>query len=98
MGAFCFHTLPVDRRDPYVDGVSGAAAPGATLLLYGFARPPRLAPMRAGVSAGEVRERFVPHGWELVGAEAMTADAIEAVGRRADQRFELSRYRLRRSS
>src|SRR5213078_825906 len=37
----CFHTLPVDRRDPYVDGVSGAAAPGATLLLYGFARPPR---------------------------------------------------------
>jgi SAM-dependent methyltransferase len=93
----CFHTLPADRRDPYVAGVSGVAAPGATLLLYGFARPPRLAPMRAGVSAGEVRERFVPHGWELVSAETMTADAIEAVGQRADRQFELWRFRLCRT-
>ena len=41
----CFHTLPEDRRPAYVAGVSEAAAPGATLLLYGFRRPPKAAPM-----------------------------------------------------
>lgn len=40
----CFHTLPEDRRPAYVAGVSGAAARGATLLLYGFKRPPKAAP------------------------------------------------------
>ena len=87
---------PGDRRDAYVEGVSGAAAPGATLLVYGFARPPRLAPMHAGVSAGEVRERFGPRGWELVSAEPLAADALEAVGRRASLQFEAWRFRLRR--
>jgi SAM-dependent methyltransferase len=53
----CFHTLPEDRRDAYVESVSEAAAPGATLLLFGFRRPPRPAPMRAGLTAEEVARR-----------------------------------------
>jgi hypothetical protein len=43
----CFHTLPQDRRDAYVQSASEVAAPGNMLLLYGFQRPPRLAPMQA---------------------------------------------------
>jgi SAM-dependent methyltransferase len=83
--AGCFHTLPADLRADYVDGVSEAAGPGSTLLLYGFVRPPRFAPMRAGVSTGEVRERFGGR-WELVDDE------------RADRRFDFWRYRLRRQA
>jgi SAM-dependent methyltransferase len=90
----CFHTLPEDRRDSYVESVSTAAAPGTTLLLYGFRRPPRLAPMHAGVTTDEVRERFSAAGWELASAEQVSTDAIEVAGRRADQRFELWRFRL----
>ncbi|HYB34510.1 MAG TPA: class I SAM-dependent methyltransferase [Mycobacterium sp.] len=39
----CFHTLPEDRRPAYVTSVR-VAAPGATLLLCGFKRPPKAAP------------------------------------------------------
>lgn len=45
-----FHTLPEDRRDAYVESASAVAGPGATFLLYGFAKPPRLAPTVAGVT------------------------------------------------
>jgi SAM-dependent methyltransferase len=90
----CFHTLPEDRRESYVESVSAAAAAGATLLLYGFRRPPRFAPIHAGVTAADVRERFSGAGWELVSAEPVSADAIVVAGRRADQQFELWRFRL----
>ena len=62
----CFHTLPGDRRAAYVVGVTEAAAPGATLLLYGFRRPPKAAPMHAGVTTDEVQQRFSSAGWKLV--------------------------------
>jgi SAM-dependent methyltransferase len=91
----CFHTLPEDRRDPYVQGVSEAAADGATLLLYGFARPPRLAPMHAEFTPEEVQKRFGPRGWELLSADRMSAEAIVVSGRRVDDRFQLWRCRLR---
>jgi SAM-dependent methyltransferase len=94
----CFHTLPEDRRDPYVASVSAAAAGGATLLLYGFARPPRLAPMHAAFTPDEVRRRFGEGGWELLGADRMTADAIVVTGRSSADRFELWRCRLRHRS
>jgi SAM-dependent methyltransferase len=94
----CFHTLPADRRDPYVQGVSEVAADGATLLLYGFARPPRLAPMRAEFTPEEVRQRFGATGWELLSADRMSADAIVVSGRRVDDRFQLWRCRLIRHS
>jgi SAM-dependent methyltransferase len=93
----CFHTLPADRRDAYVESVSAAAAPGATLLLFGFRRPPRLAPVQAGLTAEEVRQRFTERGWEIITAEPVGADEIEAVGRRVNTAsFEAWRYRLRR--
>ncbi len=48
----CFHTLPSDQRDAYVESVSLAAAPGATLFLVGFTRPPRVAPIQRGREHG----------------------------------------------
>ena len=90
----CFHTLPEDQRSAYVSGVSHAAAPGATLLMYGFRRPPKAAPMHAGVTAEEVQHRFGPAGWRLACAERASVDTIAVP--RADDRFELWRYRLER--
>ena len=91
----CFHTLPDDRRPAYVTSVSGAAAPGATLLLYGFTRPPKAAPLHAGVTAGEVQQRFGQAGWQLIDAKPTSAETPRAT--RADERFELWHYRLRRT-
>lgn len=67
----CYHTLPDDQRKPYVESVSAVAAPGATMLLYGFGRPRALAPMRAGVTPDEVRDRFGRCGWDLLRRTAM---------------------------
>lgn len=94
----CFHTLPDDQRDAYVTSVSRAAAPRATLLLYGFRRPPKAAPMRAGITTDEVHERFGRAGWDLDHAQRATAQAHGIRVRRADDRFELWRYQLRRTS
>ena len=94
----CFHTLPDDRRPAYVAGVSQAAAPGATLLLYGFRRPPKAAPMHAGLTQDEVQQRFSPAGWELINAERTSAETIRMTARRAADQFELWRYQLRRRS
>jgi SAM-dependent methyltransferase len=91
----CFHTLPPDQRAVYVDNVASGAAPGAAFLLYGFARPPRLAPMPAGISLDEVRERF-SRDWEIVKAERTSATAIQVARRRVDRDFELWRFQLRR--
>ena len=68
---------------------------GATLLLYGFTRPPKLAPMYAGVSTHEVRDRFGSRGWNLLSAEPMSADALVVAGQQVGDRFEAWRYRLR---
>ena len=93
----CFHTLPSDQRPVYVDCVSAVAAPGARYLLYGFARPPWLAPMHAGISLDEVRERFSAE-WEIVSAERTSAAAMQVARTRADQAFELWRFHLLRPS
>jgi SAM-dependent methyltransferase len=92
----CYHTLPEDQREPYVESVSGVAAPGANMLLFGFGSPPALAPMHSGVTPDEIRQRFGRRGWELLSAERRPADAIEVSGRRVDDRFDLWRCRLRR--
>lgn len=94
----CLHTLPEDQRPAYVAGVSRAARPGATLLLYGFRRPPRAAPMHAGLTPNEVEQRFTPAGWKLVSADRSSAESIRTAVDRADERFELWRYRLHRAS
>jgi SAM-dependent methyltransferase len=94
----CLHTLPEDQRDAYVNSVSHAAAPGATLLLYGFRRPPRAAPMHAGLTPDEVEQRFTPAGWQLTDAERTSAESTSIAVRRADDRFELWRYQLHRDT
>ena len=91
----CFHTLPEDRRPLYVAGVSEVAAPGATLLLYGFTRPPRAAPMYSRVSTQEVEGRF-GQAWELLSSSRSSVGQLDVAGRRADDLFELWSYRLRR--
>jgi SAM-dependent methyltransferase len=92
----CFHTLPEDRRPAYVSCVSHAAAPGATLLLYGLRRPPKAAPMHVGISAEEVQQRFEPAGWQLVNAQHSASDTT--VVPRAHELFDLWRYQLKRAS
>ncbi|MDP4510051.1 class I SAM-dependent methyltransferase [Nonomuraea turcica] len=94
----CFHTLPEDRRPAYVTSVSQAATSRARLLLYGFSRPPKAAPMRADLTVEEVRQRFSHAGWELLSAERASAEALGIGVRRADDRFELWCYQLQRLS
>ena len=58
----CYHGLPTTARKAYADEVTAVAAPGATLLLYGFL--PTVLPKRIGITAEELRVRF--QGWELI--------------------------------
>lgn len=60
----CYHGLPKAQREDYVEGVTAVAAPGATLLLYGFL--PNVLPKLVGVTADELEARF--SSWELVRA------------------------------
>jgi SAM-dependent methyltransferase len=58
----CYHSLfPVHLRDAYARSVTAMAAPGATLLLYGFLPGQR---KEHGVSIDELRQRF--HRWTLI--------------------------------
>lgn len=91
----CFHAIPEDRRPAYVEGVSRVAAPGATFLLFGFARSARFAPLAAGVTPEEVRTRF--DEWDLVDAGRLAAEALGPGARpRLARWLEVWRYRLRR--
>ena len=66
----CFHSIPDERRDSYVSGVGAAAAPGATMLLFGFLRGEggnRLGPR--GLVADEVERRFAG-SWDVMPAAA----------------------------
>ncbi len=51
----CFHSIPDDRRDAYVNGLARVAVPGATFLLFAFGEPGH-----GGITApeSEVCERF----------------------------------------
>lgn len=90
----CFHTLPEDQRPAYVASVTGTAAADATLLLYGFRHPPKAAPMHAGVSTEEVRDRFHAAGWKLDHADHVAATDLGIGVPRSDKMFELWRFRL----
>ena len=58
----CYHSLfPVELRNDYARAVTAVAAPGATLLLYGFLPKQR---EEHGVTPHELRRRF-PH-WTLL--------------------------------
>jgi cyclopropane fatty-acyl-phospholipid synthase-like methyltransferase len=59
----CFHTLPRSQRDRYVQSVTAAAAPDATLLLFTFTY---------GASPDEIRRRF-EDGWDVLWERPGTA-------------------------
>ncbi|MFG1823876.1 class I SAM-dependent methyltransferase [Microbispora bryophytorum] len=58
----CFCGIPPHRRDAYAAGLTGRAAPGARLLMFGYG-PGVLDDKFSGVTADELRARFA--GWEL---------------------------------
>ncbi|MGC7101069.1 class I SAM-dependent methyltransferase [Amycolatopsis lurida] len=96
----CLHMIPTHRRDAYAAGVTRVAAPGAVLILVGFA------PLRvggAGVSADELRSRLP--GWDLIDAQPVpgeemteTLPGASPLRRRALLRgwLRATRYRLER--
>jgi SAM-dependent methyltransferase len=53
----CFHSIPESGRDGYARGVTAAAAPGATLLLFGFA-PGQMRFGPTGTTRQELEARF----------------------------------------
>jgi SAM-dependent methyltransferase len=77
----CFHSIPLDRRDAYAVGVTRAASPGATFLLFGFA-PEQIKVGPRGTSRDELELRFT--GWEVTAAD------------RGTDRIKTYWYRLRR--
>ena len=84
----CFHSIPDAGRDAYVSGATAVAAPGATMLLFGFTRGERsgrLGPR--GLERGEIARRFQA-GWEVVAEQA----GAPMLGNQA------AWYRLRRRS
>lgn len=59
----CFCGIPPHRRDAYAAGVTGTAAPGARLLMFGYG-PDAFDDLISGVTAEELRQRF--SGWAVV--------------------------------
>ena len=78
----CYHSIPEARRDAYAAGVTAAARPGATMLLFGFA-PGAMRPGPRGVSAEELRTRF--RAWDLRDATRGT-DRLETWWYRLERR------------
>jgi SAM-dependent methyltransferase len=63
----CYHGIPENRRDAYLQSINQVAGPGATYLLFCFIRREgRGGPIGPrGVAQGEVASRF-GQDWELV--------------------------------
>ncbi|MCN9244300.1 TPMT family class I SAM-dependent methyltransferase [Streptomyces sp. RY43-2] len=59
----CYCGIPAHRRDGYVTGLTHRAAPGARLLMFGYA-PEAFGDPISGVTADELRARFT--GWRLI--------------------------------
>jgi SAM-dependent methyltransferase len=59
----CYCGIPPHRRDAYAAGLTGRAAAGARLLMFGYG-PEAFDDPISGVTADELRARFT--GWELV--------------------------------
>jgi hypothetical protein len=54
----CFHSLPEERRDDYVKGVTAEASPNATFMLFGFLSGGRRLTGPRGLDEGEIATRF----------------------------------------
>ena len=84
----CFHSIPDAGRDGYAKGVTAAAAPGATFLLFGFA-PGQMRFGPTGTTREELETRFP--AWTV-------EDATRGQGGGPRPNMEVYWYRLRRSS
>ena len=62
----CFHSLPDERRQAYVNEAARVARPGATLLLFAFGEKGRGTPH---ASESEIRQRF-GDGFDMVEVRA----------------------------
>ncbi len=61
----CFHSIPENRRDLYVSGMTAVTSPGAIYLVWGF-RPKANPMVRTGLTSEELESRFKQ--WRLVRA------------------------------
>ena len=86
----CFHGLNAPQCAAYAAGMSAVAAPGATLLLFGFS-PGRRGPAPHGISAADVT-RYFGDKWELRWARPASQQRLPPFLRRANPFF----YRLQR--
>lgn len=99
MDGGCYHMIPRERRDAYVDSVSAVAAPGALLIMVGFTKF-----LGFGVNRDELSRRFT--GWTMLAAEPVPGEQMHqyisspapmrAALRRG--RFHPYRYEFRRVS
>jgi ubiquinone/menaquinone biosynthesis C-methylase UbiE len=58
----CLHSIPDDRRDAYVAGVTAVTVPGADLLIWAFYEKPSFF-INAVLTREDVERRFA--GWEI---------------------------------
>ena len=69
MDGGCYHTIQPARRDAYAESVTAVAAPGARLIMVGFAIP-----LGAGTDGDKLLARFP--GWRLVRADRVPGDQM----------------------
>jgi SAM-dependent methyltransferase len=81
----CYHSIPDAGRDGYAQGVTAAAAPGATLLLFGFA-PGQMRFGPTGTTRQELEAKF--SAWTVEDATRGSGPGGRATG-------EVYWYRLR---
>jgi len=84
----CYHGLKREQKGRYAEGVTGLAAPGATLLMMAFTRA--VPPVPSGVSESELRERFGP-AWDLAWTKTSEQASTPAMMRAAAAWFCLKK-------
>ncbi|MBO2448235.1 methyltransferase domain-containing protein [Actinomadura barringtoniae] len=72
----CFHSVPLPKRDAYAAAVTRAAAPGATLWMWGLGIKPRFG---LGVTEAELRTRF--KAWCLETTDQVPGQELRAITR-----------------
>ena len=73
----CFHSVPVRHRHAYAGAVTKAAAPQATLWMWGLGIRPRAG---IGVTPDELHTRFPD--WNLTSADPVPGHELRAITRR----------------
>jgi SAM-dependent methyltransferase len=69
MDGGCYHTIPPARRDAYAESVTAVAAPGARLIMVGFAIP-----LGAGPHGDNLVKRL--SGWRLLSDDRVPGEQM----------------------